>query len=96
MGGQAEDGAALGLMAGDMFRFTNPGKTFFLIALIIGFGGSALAQEDCVYGYKIHVRDEAGKVIEKAKLELSGSPPPGSKPINGNSSFPPANCKPMN
>jgi hypothetical protein len=59
-------------MAGDMFRLTNLSKTFFLIAFIIGFSSSALAQEDCVYGYKIYIRDEAGKVIEKAKLELSG------------------------
>jgi hypothetical protein len=42
------------------------------IVSIFGFSFGAEAQEDCVYGYKIYVRDEAGKLIANAKLELSG------------------------
>jgi hypothetical protein len=55
-----------------MFRLTHPSKILFLIALVFGFSLSIKAQEDCVYGYRIYVRDETGKRIEKAKLELSG------------------------
>lgn len=45
-----------------------------LIVLLLGFNLTAQAQdeEDCVYGYKIYVRDEAGKPVENAKLEVSG------------------------
>jgi hypothetical protein len=43
-----------------------------LIVSIFGFSRSAQAQEDCVYGYRIYVRDDTGKVIQNAKLELSG------------------------
>jgi len=46
---------------------------FTLIVLVLGFTLTAEAQdEDCAYGYKIYVRDEAGKPVENAKLEVSG------------------------
>lgn len=47
--------------------------TLTLIVLLLGFSLTARAQdEDCLYGYKIYVRDEAGKPIENARLEVSG------------------------
>src|SRR4051812_16846904 len=55
-----------------MTRFKRLNIFLTLIVSIFGFGLSAEAQEDCVYGYKIYIRDEAGKLITNAKLELSG------------------------
>jgi hypothetical protein len=43
-----------------------------LIALTFGFSLSVKAQADCVYGFRIYVRNEAGKAIENAKLEVRG------------------------
>lgn len=43
-----------------------------LVALALGSSLTAAAQDDCLYGYKIYVRDEAGKPVENAKLEVSG------------------------
>ncbi|MGI8640038.1 MAG: carboxypeptidase-like regulatory domain-containing protein [Pyrinomonadaceae bacterium] len=43
-----------------------------LIVLVCGFSSSVKAQADCRYGLKFFVQDEAGKVIENAKLELVG------------------------
>jgi hypothetical protein len=45
---------------------------FALMALTFGFSLSVKAQEDCLYGFKIYVRDETGNRIENAKLEASG------------------------
>ena len=55
-----------------MTRFKRLNIFLTLIVSIFGLSLSAEAQEDCVYGYKIYVRDEAGKLITNAKLELSG------------------------
>src|SRR5947208_2646375 len=43
-----------------------------LLALSFGFSLSVKAQADCVYGFRIYVRNEAGKAIENAKLEVAG------------------------
>src|SRR5438132_10606058 len=43
-----------------------------LLMLAFGFNVSVKAQEDCVYGFRIYARDEAGKAIENAKIEVSG------------------------
>jgi Carboxypeptidase regulatory-like domain len=55
-----------------MLRRTNPGKILTLIVLVFGFSLSVNAQRDCSYGFRIYVRDEAGKTIENAKHEVSG------------------------
>lgn len=55
-----------------MFRLKRLKKILVLMVLVLGFDFSAEAQMDCVYGYKIYVRDEAGKVIGNGKLEVSG------------------------
>jgi hypothetical protein len=47
-------------------------KIVALVVLAFAFSVSAKAQEDCLYGFKIYVRDGTGKRIEKAKLEASG------------------------
>lgn len=67
-----------------MFRLTNPRKILVLIVLVLGFGFSARAQEDCVYGYKIYVRDETGKAVENGKLEVSGLNDTVKLPPNAN------------
>ncbi len=52
-----------------------------LILLALGFTLTARAQdEDCVYGYKIYVRDEAGKPVENVRLEVSGLTPKDKLP----------------
>lgn len=53
-----------------MFRLKHLDKILFLF--VFSFGLCAQAQEKCLYGFKIYVRDETGKTIEKAKLEASG------------------------
>ena len=53
-----------------------------LLALTFGFSLSVKAQEDCVYGFKIYVRDEAGKAIESAKVEVSGASENNKLPSN--------------
>lgn len=47
-------------------------KILALIVLIFSFSFSLQAQEDCVYGFRIYAHDETGKIIENAKLEMSG------------------------
>jgi hypothetical protein len=59
--------------------------TLALLALTFGFSLSVKAQEDCVYGFRIYVRDEAGKAIENATVEVKGLSqkdklPPSVKP----------------
>jgi hypothetical protein len=54
-----------------MFRLTTTVRIFFLIIPAFGFCLSAGAQKDCVYGFKIYARDEAGKTIENAKPEVT-------------------------
>jgi hypothetical protein len=54
-----------------MFRLTTTVRIFFLIIPAFGFCFSADAQKDCVYGFKIYARDEAGKTIENAKTEVA-------------------------
>ena len=46
-------------------------KMVALVILALAFSFSAKAQEDCLYGFKIYVRDGTGKRIENAKLEAS-------------------------
>jgi hypothetical protein len=53
-----------------------------LIVSIFGFSLSVEAQEDCIYGYRIYARDETGKVIKDAKLELSGLSEKDKVPAN--------------
>ncbi len=55
-----------------MFRRAITNRILFLTVLIIGFSLSAHAQMDCAYGFDIYVRDEAGKIIDNAKHEVSG------------------------
>ena len=43
-----------------------------LIAFLFAFGLSAEAQEDCLYGFKIYIHDQAGKAVKGAKLEAAG------------------------
>lgn len=47
-------------------------KVIALFILLCGFSHSVKSQADCRYGLKFIVRDEAGKTIENAKLELIG------------------------
>jgi hypothetical protein len=54
-----------------MFRVTVANRILFLIVLVFGFSLSVNAQEDCAYGFRIYARDETGKAIENAKLEVS-------------------------
>jgi hypothetical protein len=55
-----------------MSRLTIAGRILFLTILVLSFSLSGKAQADCAYGFKIYVRDEAGKTIENAKPEVSG------------------------
>jgi hypothetical protein len=55
-----------------MFRLKAHKRVLVLIVLALGFSSGVVAQEDCYYGYKIYVRDEAGKAIRNGKLEVSG------------------------
>jgi len=48
-------------------------QVLVLFILLCGFSYSVKSQADCRYGLKFIVRDEAGKTIENAKLELIGS-----------------------
>jgi len=45
-------------------------QVLVLIGLVCSFSFSIKAQADCRYGLKFFVQDEAGKIIENAKLEL--------------------------
>jgi len=56
-----------------------------LVALAFGFSLSVKAQADCVYGFRIYARDEAGKAIENAKVEVSGAGENDKLPSNVNS-----------
>ena len=52
-----------------------------LLALTFGLSLSAKAQEDCVYGFRISVRDDTGKAVENGKLEVTrfnGTQVPGN------------------
>jgi hypothetical protein len=60
-------------------------KILALVILILSFSFSIEAQEDCVYGFRIYARDETGKAIENAKLEVSGSSEKDKLPSNMNS-----------
>jgi hypothetical protein len=55
-----------------MFPLTTTGRSLSLLILAFGLSLSVQAQKDCVYGFKIYARDEAGKTIENAKVEVSG------------------------
>lgn len=55
-----------------MSRLKTLKRIILLLVLIVGFNSSAEAQEDCSYGYKIYVRDRAGRTIENGRLEVSG------------------------
>jgi Carboxypeptidase regulatory-like domain len=55
-----------------MFRLGKLKSILTLLVLVVGFNFSAEAQDDCFYGYKIYVRDEAGKAVGNALLEVSG------------------------
>jgi hypothetical protein len=55
-----------------MSRLKTLKRILVLSVLIVGFSFSAEAQKDCSYGYKIYVRDGAGRTIENGKLEVSG------------------------
>lgn len=55
-----------------MLRLEKLKRILVLVVLVLGFDFSARAQVDCIYGYKIYVRDEAGRVIGNGKLEVSG------------------------
>ena len=55
-----------------------------LLALTFGFSLSVKAQVDCVYGFRIYVRNEAGKTIENARLEVKGLSEKDKLPANVN------------
>jgi hypothetical protein len=55
-----------------------------LLALTFGFSSSVKAQVDCVYGFRIYARDEAGKAIEGAKIEVKGLSERDKLPANVN------------
>jgi hypothetical protein len=69
-----------------MSRLKNLNIILALVVLVLGFNVGAKGQEeDCVYGFKIYARDEAGKMVEKAKLELAGASEKDKLPSNVNS-----------
>ena len=55
-----------------MFGHAIANRILLLAVLVFGLQWSVNAQDDCSYGFKIYVRDEAGKIIENAKHEVSG------------------------
>ncbi len=55
-----------------MFKLEKLKRIFVLMVLVLVFYCSAEAQRDCYFGYRIYVRDDAGKVIRNGKLEVSG------------------------
>lgn len=61
-------------------------KILVLMAWIFSFSFSVRAQDDdCVYGFRIYVRDAAGKTIENAKVDVSGLSEKDKPPSNFNS-----------
>jgi hypothetical protein len=65
-----------------MLRLEKLKRILALMVLVLVLNCSAGAQEDCSYGYKIYVRDEAGKAIGNGKLEVSGLRFPLSRQVN--------------
>jgi hypothetical protein len=57
-----------------MSRLKNLNIILALAVLVVGFNFSVKGQEeDCVYGFKIYARDETGKTVENAKIEVVGA-----------------------
>jgi hypothetical protein len=65
-----------------MFRLGKLKSILTLLVLVVGVSFSAEAQDDCFYGYKIYVRDEAGKAVGNGKLEVSGLSVPLPRSVN--------------
>lgn len=55
-----------------MLSLRHSNTILVLIVLAFAFSVSAQDQKDCLYGFKIYVRDAAGKTIKDAKLEATG------------------------
>ena len=69
-----------------MSRLKNLNIIFALVVLVFGFNFNIKGQEeDCVYGFKIYARDEKGKTVENAKIELAGASEKDKLPSNLNS-----------
>lgn len=69
-----------------MSRLKNLNIILALIVLVLGFNFSIKGQEeDCVYGFKIYARDETGKTVANAKVELAGATERDKLPSNVNS-----------
>jgi hypothetical protein len=66
-----------------MSRLKNLNIIFALVVLVFGFNFSIEGQEeDCVYGFKIYARDEKGKAVENAKIEVVGASEKDKPPSN--------------
>jgi hypothetical protein len=69
-----------------MSRLKNLNIILALIVLVFSFNFSIKGQEeDCVYGFKIYARDETGKTVANAKIELAGATERDKLPSNVNS-----------
>ncbi|MDT4968745.1 MAG: hypothetical protein QOJ64_3482 [Acidobacteriota bacterium] len=66
------------------FIFEPKATIKILVMVILAFGVSfrVSAQRDCVYGFKIYARDEAGEAIESGKLEVETLSSGGKLPGN--------------
>ena len=47
-------------------------RVLALMILLFVCGSTAKTQSDCVYGYRIHIRDASGKPITTGKVEVFG------------------------
>jgi hypothetical protein len=54
-----------------MFRPSTLSTFLVLLTLSFGLDVGVTAQKDCIFGYKIYVRDETGKSIANGQLEVS-------------------------
>ena len=55
-----------------MITTTNLRKALLVPALLLVWASDARSQADCAYGYRIHIRDETGKTITNANIDVSG------------------------
>jgi hypothetical protein len=55
-----------------MNRLIRLDRIVLLVVLALAFSLSAKAQEDCLYGFKIYIHDQTGKLLKDARLEAAG------------------------
>ncbi len=55
-----------------MLSLRGASRILVLIVFLFGVSLGVEAQEDCLYGFKIYVHDQAGKAVKGAKLEAAG------------------------